>query len=97
MLELLNALAAVLAVTVALTLTSLDRPVAMLLGLTGSLTGSFLAWVSAPAVWDHSVVLPWAASVVGTVAVVAGWAAVRAYSGLFTAPDGSADDAARRH
>lgn len=93
MLELLNALAAVLAVTIALTLTSLDRPVAMLLGLTGSLTGSFLAWVSAPAAWEHSLVLPWIASIVGTVAVVAGWAAVRAYSGLFTAPIADPDEA----
>ncbi|WIB77581.1 hypothetical protein DEJ28_00360 [Curtobacterium sp. MCPF17_002] len=95
MLDLLNALAAVAAVTIALTLTSLDRPVAMLLGLTGSTTGSFLAWVSAPGAWEHSLLLPWAAAVVGTVAVVAGWSAVRAYSGLFGVPsptDGAADD-----
>jgi hypothetical protein len=83
MLELLNALAAVLAVTIALAMTSLDRPAAMLLGLTGSLTGSFLAWVTAPGAWEHSLVLPWAASIVGTLAVVTGWAATRAYSGLF--------------
>ncbi|MGN8050383.1 hypothetical protein ACTJKO_11920 [Curtobacterium sp. 22159] len=83
MFEILNALAAVIAVTVALTLTSLDRQIAMLLGLTGGLTGTFLAWVTVPGAWEHSLALPWVSSVVGTIAVVAGWSAVRAYSGLF--------------
>lgn len=83
MADLVNALVAVVAVTVALTRTSLDRPVAMLLGLTGGLTGNFLAWLVAPGAWEHSAVLPWVVSVVGTVAVIAGWSATRAYSGLF--------------
>lgn len=83
MLALLNALVAVLAVTAALAVTSLDRPVAVLLGLTGGLTGSFLAWVVAPGAWEHAVVVPWAASAGGTAVVVAFWAAARAYSGLF--------------
>lgn len=68
---LLNAVVAVLVVTAALALTSLDRRTAVLLGATGSLTGTFLTWVAA---------------VLGTAMLIAGWSAVRAYSGIFEAP-----------
>jgi hypothetical protein len=91
MIHLVNALAAVLVVTVALTLTSLDRPAATLLGATGGLTGSFLAWLVAPSAWAGSLVVPWAGAVLGTVLVIAGWSAVRAYSGLFDPPPAPAE------
>ncbi|WP_144711789.1 hypothetical protein [Curtobacterium pusillum] len=83
---LVNAVAAIVVVTAALTLTSLDRRTAALLGATGSLTGTFLAWVVAPGSWGSSPLLPWAAAVAGTVLLIAGWSAVRAYSGLFEPP-----------
>lgn len=86
MLDLVNALAAVTAVTIALTLTSLDRPAATLLGATGGVVGNFLVWVVAPGLWSGSLVAAWIAAVVGTVALVAGWSAVRAYSSLFDPP-----------
>ncbi|MEN0102115.1 MAG: hypothetical protein AAGC90_04245 [Curtobacterium sp.] len=88
--DLVNALASIVAVTVALTLSSLDRRTAALLGATGAVTGNFLAWLAAPGLWERSLVLPWAASVAGTVLLIAGWSVVRAYSGLFDPP--SAED-----
>jgi len=83
---LVNAVAAVVVVTAALALTSLDRRTAVLLGATGSLTGTFLAWVAAPRLAEQSLLLPWVAAVVGTVLLIAGWSAFRAYSGLFEPP-----------
>ena len=84
--HLLNALLSVLVVTASLALTSLDRRTAALLGATGSLTGTFLAWVVAPHLWSSTPLLPWAAAVAGTILLVAGWTAVRAYSDLFEPP-----------
>lgn|GEM_PF-2570529 len=88
--DLVNALASVTAVTVALTLSSLDRRTAVLLGATGGVIGNFLAWLSAPGVWERSLVLPWIAAAAGTVLLIAGWSTVRAYASLFEAP--SAED-----
>lgn len=84
--DLVNALASIAAVTVALTLSSLDRRTAALLGATGAVTGNFLAWLAVPGLWERSLVLPWVAAVAGTVLLIAGWSAVRAYSGLFEPP-----------
>jgi len=86
MLVLLNAVLPVLVVTVALTLSSLDRRTAALLGATGSLVGTFLAWVAAPRVWEQSFLVPWVAAITGTVLLIAGWSAMRAYSALFEPP-----------
>lgn len=86
MFDLVNALVAVAAVTIALTLSSLDRHTAALLGTTGSLAGNFLLWLAVPQVWEQSPVLPWVAAVAGTVLLIAGWSAVRAYWGLFDPP-----------
>ncbi len=79
---LLDAVAAVLVVTAALALTSLDRRTAVLLGATGGLVGNFLAWLAAPRAWEGSFVLPWVAAVVGTVLLVVGWSVTRAYTAL---------------
>ncbi|MFS0728832.1 hypothetical protein ABC270_01995 [Curtobacterium sp. 1P10AnD] len=87
---LLNALIAIAAVTAALTATSLDRRVALVLGATGSTVGSFLAWVVAPAAFSGLV--PWAAAVLGTAALTAGWSVVRLYDGVFRPPSEPADD-----
>ena len=83
---LLNAVVAVLVVTAALALTSLDRRTAVLLGATGGLVGNFLVWVAVPRAWEQSLVLPWVTAVAGTVLLIAGWSAVRAYSSLFEPP-----------
>jgi membrane associated rhomboid family serine protease len=84
--DLVNALAAIAAVTVALALSSLDRRTAVLLGATGGLAGNFLTWLAVPSLWDRWAVVPWVAAVAGTVLLIAGWSAVRAYSGLFEPP-----------
>ena len=86
MFDLVNALVAVAAVTIALTLSSLDRRTAALLGATGGLAGNFLLWLALPRAWEQSPVLPWVAAVAGTVLLIAGWSAVRAYWGLFDPP-----------
>lgn len=86
MFDLVNALAALAAVTVALALSSLDRRTAVLLGATGGLAGNFLTWLAVPSLWDRWAVVPWVAAVAGTVLLIAGWSAVRAYSGLFQPP-----------
>ncbi|MDR6573338.1 membrane associated rhomboid family serine protease [Curtobacterium sp. 320] len=86
MFDLVNALAALAAVTVALALSSLDRRTAVLLGATGGLAGNFLTWLAVPSLWDRWAVVPWVAAVAGTVLLIAGWSAVRAYSGLFEPP-----------
>ncbi|MCS5505193.1 hypothetical protein [Curtobacterium flaccumfaciens] len=83
---LLNAVVAVLVVTAALALTSLDRRTAVLLGATGSLTGTFLTWVAVPRLFEQSLLAPWVAAALGTALLIAGWSAVRAYSGIFEAP-----------
>jgi hypothetical protein len=88
--DLVNALVAIAAVTVALALSSLDRRTAVLLGATGGLAGNFLTWLAVPSLWDRWAVVPWVAAVAGTVLLIAGWSAVRAYSGLFEPP--RADD-----
>ncbi|QZQ53622.1 hypothetical protein KZI27_00600 (plasmid) [Curtobacterium sp. TC1] len=90
MFDMVNAFAAMATVTIALTLSSLARRTAALLGATGSLTGNFLLWLAAPSLWECSPVLPWVAAVVGTVLLIAGWSAVRAYWNLFNPP--RADD-----
>ncbi|MFJ3320668.1 hypothetical protein [Curtobacterium sp. NPDC086286] len=90
MFDLVNALVAIAAVTVALALSSLDRRTAVLLGATGGLAGNFLTWLAVPSLWDRWAVVPWVAAVAGTVLLIAGWSAVRAYSGLFEPP--RADD-----
>jgi len=84
--DLVNALVAIAAVTVALALSSLDRRTAVLLGATGGLAGNFLTWLAVPSLWDRWAVVPWVAAVAGTVLLIAGWSAVRAYSGLFEPP-----------
>ena len=86
MLVLLNAVLAVLAVAAALAMSSLDRRTGALLGATGALTGVFLTWLAVPHAVEHSLVLPWVAAVAGTLLLVAGWSAARAYSGLFDPP-----------
>lgn len=86
MFDLVNALVAIAAVTVALALSSLDRRTAVLLGATGGLAGNFLTWLAVPSLWDRWAVVPWVAAVAGTVLLIAGWGAVRAYSGLFEPP-----------
>ncbi|MFS2031953.1 MULTISPECIES: hypothetical protein [unclassified Curtobacterium] len=86
MFDLVNALVSIAAVTVALALSSLDRRTAVLLGATGGLAGNFLTWLAAPSLWDRWAVVPWVAAVAGTVLLIAGWSAVRAYSGLFEPP-----------
>ncbi|MCS5486151.1 hypothetical protein NY588_03260 [Curtobacterium flaccumfaciens pv. beticola] len=87
-----NALLAVGVLTAALTATALDRRTAALLGATGGTVGSFLAWLLAPQAWTGSWLLPWIATGAGTVAVVAGWAAARAYTGLTRSPREHEDD-----
>lgn len=86
MLECIDAVAAIAAVTIALTLSSLDRPTAALLGATGGVLGNFLLWLAVPHAWAQSLLLPWAAAAAGTVLLITGWSAVRAYSGLFEPP-----------
>jgi Na+/glutamate symporter len=86
-----DALVAALVVTLALTLSSLDRRSAVLLGATGSVTGEFLTWVAAPHAWEHSLLLPWVAAVAGTVLLVAGWSAARAYWDVFESPGAPED------
>ncbi|WP_065963744.1 hypothetical protein [Curtobacterium sp. UCD-KPL2560] len=82
MAALINALLAVAVTTTALTATSLDRRTAALLGATGGTVGNFLVWVVAPGAWADGWLLPWIAAVVGTVALIAGWSATRAYAGI---------------
>lgn len=91
MLDLVNALAAVVIVTTALALASLDWRVAILLGATGGLTGTFLAWLAAPGAWTELLVMPWLAAIGGTILAIIGWGVVRAHAGLFE-PPWSADD-----
>ncbi|WJY00993.1 hypothetical protein [Curtobacterium sp. 458] len=90
MAALLNALLAIGAVTVALTATSLERRVALVLGATGSTVGAFLAWVVAPSAFSGFV--PWVAAVLGTAALTAGWSVVRLYDGVFAPPPEPADE-----
>ncbi|MFJ4295507.1 hypothetical protein [Curtobacterium sp. NPDC089689] len=90
MAALLNALLAIGAVTAALTATSLDRRVALVLGATGSTVGAFLAWVVAPSAFSGFV--PWVAAVLGTAALTAGWNVVRLYDGVFAPPPEPADE-----
>lgn len=92
MFDLVNALVAIAAVTVALALSSLDRRTAVLLGATGGLAGNFLTWLAVPSLWDRWAVVPWVAAVAGTVLLIAGWSAVRAYWGLFEPPGADETD-----
>jgi hypothetical protein len=91
-LDLVNALAAVTATTIALALSSLDRRTAVLLGATGSLAGNFLTWLAVPSLWERWAVVPWVAAVLGAAGLVAGWSAVRLYDGVFTPPHAEQPD-----
>ncbi|MFJ7288491.1 hypothetical protein ACIQUC_09250 [Curtobacterium sp. NPDC098951] len=86
MFDLVDALAAIAAVTIALTYTSLDRRTAAVIGAAGSTIGVFLAWVAAPGAWTGTPVVPWIAAVLGAAGLVAGWSAVRLYDGVFAPP-----------
>jgi len=71
-----NLVVSVLVATTALAVPSMERRVAILLGLGGATTANFLFWVAAPALWAN-LLSAWVCSVVGALLAVVAWGVVR--------------------
>jgi uncharacterized membrane protein YeaQ/YmgE (transglycosylase-associated protein family) len=71
-----NLVVSVLVATTALAVPSMERRVAILLGLGGATTANFLFWVVAPTMWTN-LLSAWVCSVVGALLAVVAWGVVR--------------------
>lgn len=71
-----NLVVSVLVVTTALAVPSMDRRIAIVLGLGGAATANFLFWVAAPSLWTN-LLSAWVCSVVGALLAVVAWGVVR--------------------
>ncbi len=71
-----NLIVSVLVVTTALAVPSMERRIAVLLGLGGATTANFLFWVAAPSLWTN-LLSAWVCSVVGALLAVVAWAVAR--------------------